>query len=282
MTEVTIVPLKHPVLIRVAKQSDYENNKTRIKRIIKTKYKLNKFVYATGEWYNENDKDKSVVVKRFTDEKGYTNALLFKGSQQLLNDVKALLDFLKIKYEEKEVSEEAPKQQVPTPPAISKVPITEITPEEILKMHKESEDRAFTDYATGRITAYNAEIEKKVRFGMLDEEQACKMKEEFLKNSSSDWFVFINLLSVEATALPSRSSADISKNTGISLFTLSRLRARLLVSLPSISCMKLDEAISLICSILKFTTVEMCVFFASASALRSSNTVFSRAAFSAE
>lgn len=188
MTEVTIVPLKHPVLISFAKQSDYENNKTRIKRIIKTKYKLNKFVYATGEWYNENDKDKSVVVKRFTDEKGYTNALLFKRSQQLLNDVKALLDSLKIKYEEKEVSEEAPKQQVPTPPAISKVPITEITPEEILKMHKESEDRAFTDYATGRITAYNAEIEKKVRFGMLDEEQACKMKEEF----SSKMEIFIH------------------------------------------------------------------------------------------
>ncbi len=71
--KITIVPLNHPVLIRFPEQSDYENNKARIKRI-------------------------SIVVKRFTDEKGYTNALLFKGSQQLVEDVKAQLGFLKIKY----------------------------------------------------------------------------------------------------------------------------------------------------------------------------------------
>jgi len=82
MIEVKIIPLRHPILISFPEQSDYENNKTRIKRIIKTKHKLNKFVYATGEWFNEQDKDKSIVVKRFTDEKGYTKALLFKGSQQ--------------------------------------------------------------------------------------------------------------------------------------------------------------------------------------------------------
>jgi hypothetical protein len=93
--EVTIVPQMHPVLIRFNQQSDYENNKSRIKRIIKTKHKLNKFVFATGEWFNETDTDKSIVVKRFTDDKGYTNALQFKGSQQLLEDVKALLDSLK-------------------------------------------------------------------------------------------------------------------------------------------------------------------------------------------
>ncbi|HWR26651.1 MAG TPA: hypothetical protein VN316_02115 [candidate division Zixibacteria bacterium] len=88
----------HPVLIHFPEQSDYENNKARIKRILTTKYKLNKFVFATGEWFNENDTEKSIVVKRFTDEKGYTNALLFKGSQQLVEDVKAQLGFLKIKY----------------------------------------------------------------------------------------------------------------------------------------------------------------------------------------
>ncbi len=93
--EVTIVPQMHPVLIRFPEQSDYENNKTRIKRIIKTKHKLNKFVFATGEWFNENDTEKSIIVKRFTDEKGYTNALQFKGSQQLVKDVKTLLDNLK-------------------------------------------------------------------------------------------------------------------------------------------------------------------------------------------
>ena len=39
----------------------------------------------------------------------------------------------------KEVSEkEVPEQQAPTPPAVSEAPITEITPEEILKIHKES------------------------------------------------------------------------------------------------------------------------------------------------
>jgi uncharacterized protein YggL (DUF469 family) len=102
--EVTIVSQMHPVLIHFHQQSDYENNKSRIKRIIKTKYKLNKFVFATGEWFNENDTEKAIVVKRFTDEKGYTNALQFKGSQQLMEDVKALLDSLKINYEEKEVS----------------------------------------------------------------------------------------------------------------------------------------------------------------------------------
>jgi hypothetical protein len=164
MTEVTIIPLKQPVLISFPQQSDYENNKTRIKRIIKTKHKLNKFVFATGEWFNENDKDKSIVVKRYTDEKGNTNALLFKGSQQLLNDVKALLNSLKIKYEEKEITEkEVPKQQAPTPPpsVVSKPPVIELTPEEILKMHKETENGAYKNYATGRITGYDAEIDKK-------------------------------------------------------------------------------------------------------------------------
>src|SRR3990170_21138 len=124
--EVTIIPLKPPILISFLEQSDYENNKTRIKWIIKTKHKLNKFVFATGEWFNENDTEKSVVVKRFTDEKGYTNALQFKGSQQLVDDVKALLDSLKIKYEENEVSEqeiskqELPKPEAATPPVASK------------------------------------------------------------------------------------------------------------------------------------------------------------------
>jgi hypothetical protein len=175
--EVTIVPQRHPILIRFPQQSDYENNKARIKRIIKTKHKLNKFVFATGEWYNENDKDKSVVVKRFTDEKGYTNALLFKGSQQLVDDVTALLGSLKIEYEEKEV----PKQQAPTPtpPVVSKPPVIELTPEEILKMHKETENGAYKNYVAGRIMGYNAEIDKEVRLGLLDEEQANKMKEEF-------------------------------------------------------------------------------------------------------
>jgi hypothetical protein len=56
--EVTIIPLKHPVLISFFQQSDYENNKTRIKRIIKIKHKLNKFAFASGEWYNENDKER--------------------------------------------------------------------------------------------------------------------------------------------------------------------------------------------------------------------------------
>jgi len=178
--EVTIFPQRYPVIISFPQQSDYENNKTRIKRIIKTKHKLNKFVYATGEWYNENDKDQSVVVKRFTDEKGYTNALLFKGKQQLVDDVKALLDSLHIKYEEKEVSEkEVPEQQAPTPPAVLEVPITEITQEEILKVYKESEDRAYKDYTTRRITAFNTEINGKVRSGLLNDEKANRMKEEF-------------------------------------------------------------------------------------------------------
>jgi hypothetical protein len=189
MIEIKIIPLRHPILISFPEQSDYENNKTRIKRIIKTKYKLNKFVFATGEWFNENDKEKSIVVKRFTDEKGYTNALQFKGSQQLVDDVKALLNSLKIKYEEKEVSEqeiqkqeakqELPKPEAPTHPIASKAPTTEITPEEILKMHKETENGAYKNYAAGRIRDYNAEIDKKVIIGLLDEKQANKMKEEF-------------------------------------------------------------------------------------------------------
>ena len=162
--EVTIFPERHPVIISFPQQSDYENNKTRIKRIIKTKYKLNKFVFATGEWFNENDTEKTIVVKRFTDEKGYTNALQFKGSQQLVEDVKALLDSLKINYEEKEITEkeepeqELPIQEAPQPPNVLKTPTTEITPDEFLKMHKEAEDRAFKDYYTRRIMAYNARI----------------------------------------------------------------------------------------------------------------------------
>jgi hypothetical protein len=193
MTDVTINPLSHPVLIRFPEQSDYENNKTRIKRIIKTKHKLNKFVFATGEWFNENDTEKSIVVKRFTDEKGYTNALLFKGSQQLLNDVKALLDSLRIKYEEKEVSDQEiqePKQEVPkpealTPPISLKAPTTEITPEEFLKIHKETENGAYKNYAAGRIRVYNIEIDNKVSLGLLDEERANKMKEEFSRKMES-------------------------------------------------------------------------------------------------
>src|SRR5659263_345950 len=159
-TEVTIVPQMHPVLIRFNQQSDYENNKSRIKRIIKTKHKLNKYVFVTGEWFNETDTDKSIVVKRFTDDKGYTNALQFKGSQQLLEDVKALLDSLKIKYEEKEVSEqeiqkqelkqEPPKPKPLAPPITSKALTTEFTPEEMLKMHKERETCAYKNYVAGR------------------------------------------------------------------------------------------------------------------------------------
>lgn len=38
---------------------------------------------------------------------------------------------------------------------------------------------AFKYYATGEISAYNVEIDKKVSLGLLDEEQANKMKEEF-------------------------------------------------------------------------------------------------------
>jgi hypothetical protein len=187
--EVTIVPQMQPVLIHFPEQSDYENNKTRIKRIIKTKYKLNKFVFATGEWFNVNDTEKSIVVKRFTDEKGYTNALQFKGSQKLVEDVKTLLDSLKINYEEKEVSEqeikeqepkqELPKPEVPTPPVVIKARTTELTPDEILKIRKERETCAYKNYATGRITGYNAEVDGKVRLGLLDEGQANKMKDEF-------------------------------------------------------------------------------------------------------
>ena len=188
--EVTIVPQNHPILIRFPEQSDYENNKTRIKRIIKTKYKLNKFVFATGEWFNETDTEKSIVVKRFTDEKGYTNALQFKGSPQLVEDVKALLDSLNINYEEKEVSDqelqkqetkpELPKPEATPPPVVIKAPTTtELTPEEILRMHKEREDDAYKNYSTGRITGYNAELDGKVRLGLLDEGQANKMKKDF-------------------------------------------------------------------------------------------------------
>lgn len=187
MTETTVKLLKQPVLISFPQQSDYEINKARIKRIIKTKHKLNKFVFATGEWSNENDIAKSVVVKRFTDEKGNTNALLFKGSQQLLNDVKSLLDSLKIKYEEKEITEkeepeqELPIQELPEPPIAVKVPTFEITPAEFLKMHKEAEDRAFKDYVMRRITVHYAEINGKVRLGWLNKEQADQMKEEFTR-----------------------------------------------------------------------------------------------------
>lgn len=74
-----------------------------------------------------------------------------------------------------------PKQQSPTltPPVILKPPTIELTPEEILKSHKESENGAYKNYAAGRIMGYNAEIDKKVTLGLLDEEQANKMKEEF-------------------------------------------------------------------------------------------------------
>jgi hypothetical protein len=191
--EVTIIPFKHPVRISFPQQSDYENNKARIKRIIKIKHKLNKFVFSTGEWFNENDTEKSVVVKRFADEKGNTNALLFKGSQQLVEDVKALLNSLQIKYEEKEVVEkeepeqELPKQEVPPHPIVLKAPTTELTPDEFLKMHKDAEDHAFKDYAMRRITAYNVEINGKVRIGLLDKAQADKMKHEI--SSKMDIFI---------------------------------------------------------------------------------------------
>ncbi len=192
--EITIVPQMHPVLIRFSEQSDYENNKTRIKRIIKTKHKLNKFIFATGEWFNENDTEKSIVVKRFTDEKGNTNALLFKGSQQLVDDVKALLDSLRINYEEKEISEqeiskqepkELPKPEDATPPVVSKPLSIEITPEEFLKIHKETENGAYKNYAAGRIRAFNSEIERKVILGLLDEERANEIKEEFSRKMES-------------------------------------------------------------------------------------------------
>jgi hypothetical protein len=190
-----IIPLNHLVLIRFHQQSDYEHNKTRIKRIIKTKYKLNKFVFASGEWFNENDAEKAIVVKRFTDDKGYTNALQFKGSQQLVEDVKALLESLKIKYDEKEVSEqelqkqeakpELPKPEAPTPPVVFKAPATELTPERILKLHKEREDDAYKNYAAVRIRGYNAELDGKVRLGLLEEGKANKLKDEFLGKMES-------------------------------------------------------------------------------------------------
>jgi hypothetical protein len=122
------------------------------------------------------------MVKRFTDEKGSTNALQFKGSPQLVEDVKALLDSLKINYEEKEVSDqeiskqetkpELPEPEATTPPVVTKAPSIELTPEEILKIHKEREDDAYKIYAAGRITGYNAELDRKVRLGLLKEELA--------------------------------------------------------------------------------------------------------------
>jgi hypothetical protein len=190
-----LVPLNHPVLIRFPEQSDYEHNKTRIKRIIKTKYNLHKFVFATGEWFNEQDTEKAIVVKRFTDENGYTNALQFKGSQQLLDDVKALLNSLKINYEEKEVTDqelqaqeakpELPNPEVTPPPVVLKAPATEITPEEFLKMHKAREDEAYKNYAAGRVRGYNAELDGKIRLGLFEEEQTNKLKAEFLGKMES-------------------------------------------------------------------------------------------------
>ena len=49
-----------------------------------------------------------------------------------------------------------------------------------MKAHskKETENGAYKNYAAGRITGYNAEIDKKVSSGLLDEERANKMKEE--------------------------------------------------------------------------------------------------------
>jgi hypothetical protein len=115
--------------------------------------------------------------------------LQFKGSQQLLNDVKTLLDSLKINYEEKEVSEqeiqkqetkqELPKPEAPIPPVVIKAPTTELTPEEILRMQKERETCAYKIYAAGRVRGYNAEIDGNVRIGLLDEGQVNKMKDEF-------------------------------------------------------------------------------------------------------
>jgi len=106
-----------------------------------------------------------------------------------VEDVKALLDSLKIKYEEKEVSDqeiqnqetkqELPKPEVPPPPVVPKPPSIELTQEEILRMHKETENGAYKNYAAGRITGYNAEIDRKVKLGLLDEKQANIMKDEF-------------------------------------------------------------------------------------------------------
>ncbi len=97
-----------------------------------------------------------------------------------MEDVKVLLGSLKIKYEKEEVSqEELPEQQAPTPPVVSKPPTIELTPEEILKIRKETENDAYKKYTAGRITGYNAEIYKKVSLGLLDEGQANRMKEEF-------------------------------------------------------------------------------------------------------
>jgi hypothetical protein len=46
-------------------------------------------------------------------------------------------------------------------------------------MHKERETFAYKNYAAGRIRGYNAEIDKKVGLGMLDEERVNILKDEF-------------------------------------------------------------------------------------------------------
>jgi hypothetical protein len=81
--------------------------------------------------------------------------------------------------QEQKTKPELHKPEATPPPVVSKAPTTEITPDEILRMHKERETCAYKIYAAGRITGYNAEIDRKVRLGLLDEEQATKMKEEF-------------------------------------------------------------------------------------------------------
>jgi hypothetical protein len=106
-----------------------------------------------------------------------------------VEDVKALLDSLKINYEEKEVSdqemqEQEPKKELPKPeatppPVVTKAPTTELTPEEILRMHKERKTCAYKNYAAGRVRGYNAELDGKVRLGLLEEGQANELKAEF-------------------------------------------------------------------------------------------------------
>jgi hypothetical protein len=46
-------------------------------------------------------------------------------------------------------------------------------------VHKERESCAYKNYAAGRIWGYNAEVDRKVKSGLFDEEQAKKMKDEF-------------------------------------------------------------------------------------------------------
>jgi hypothetical protein len=46
-------------------------------------------------------------------------------------------------------------------------------------MHKERETCAYKNYAAGRVRGYIVEVDGKVRLGLLDEEQATKMKEDF-------------------------------------------------------------------------------------------------------